>query len=341
MRPVGGLSVDGSGAVSLSSGVLDLREAGVIRLDLRLDTGTGHDRCDMFVSHMSPIASTAPGTSTRVALAALGDPVDVLVVEILGVEHRPDGVVLSGLAPSHRLSSTWFSRSYVRQSVADVVRDVLAEADVAAGAIEAGLALEQFHVDGRRNSWETLHALARLVGAEITSDADGAVSFVPAPGSGSGGPGDALEGAAAAGAALLGLGGTGGLRRGADIISWNTGPRRAEPAATIGVAPLGAASSFGSTGAHHLLKQPESGSAQEFVAPAVRTADGATTATTARTAEAARRRLAGRFVTPGDPAHRPGDDIDVEGETWHLVGVRHRVDVDDGFVTELTCEGVS
>lgn len=345
MRPVATLAVDGvggglgAGPATLAGGALDLREAGVITLDVRLDTGTGHDRFEALVSHLSPIAETEPGTTVQVALAAHGDPVDVLGVEILGVDDRPDGIHLTGFAPSHRLSGIWLSRTFVRQSVADVVNDLLSEGDVEAGTIDGGLALEQYHVDGRRSAWETVHQLAQLVGAEVTSDDDGALSFRPAPGADSGGLGGALAGAASSVASALGVAGNGGLRRGANLLAWESGARRAEPTATIAVAPLGAASTVGTTGAHHLLKQPEAGGAQEFVAPAIRTADGASTASTARRACAARRRRGGRFATPGDPTQRPGDDIDVDGDTWHVVAVHHRIDALNGFVTESIVEG--
>jgi hypothetical protein len=350
-RPVATLATESSGGdpmaaatALLGAGDLDLPQAGVHRLVVDLGTGPGHDRVDLFLSHLSPLAATEPATELRVALANAGDPVDVLAADVLRVDQTPTGVHVVALAPSHRLSDLRIARTYVQQTVADVVEDLLAEAEVAAGSVDAGQSLAQYHLDGRRSAWDSIHALARLFGAEITSGADGSLSFVPAPGASAGGALGGLGGlaGAAAGVAgdLLGLGG-GGLRRGANLLGWATGPRRAEALPVPGVAPLGAASSLGASRGHHVLKEPDDGSSATLVIASLRDTDGADGAAQALTARATRTRTGGRLVVVGDPTLRAGTDVDVDDETWHVRRVQHCMDAVSGYVCELTVEGTA
>jgi hypothetical protein len=327
----------------LASGSLDLAQAGVHRLVVDLGVGTGHDRLDLVLSHLSPLAETAAGTPLQVGLALEGDPVAVLATEVLRNDDAPGGRHLVALAPSHRLSRLHLGRSYLQQTVADVVQDLLGEAEVDAGEIDAPWSLPSYHVDSRRPAWDNLHRLAALFGAEITSDAEGALCFTPAPGASTGGPGGglgALASAASSVAGALGLGGEGGLRRGANVLAWVAGERSEAPDPTPAVAPLGAASPYGAPRGHHLLKASDGERAPTIVSPSLRDSDGASSAATALSAAAERRRMGGRLVVVGDPTLRAAADVTVDGDSWHVRSVRHLVD-DGGYRCELIVEGAA
>jgi len=348
-RPTASFVTDSGGAGLVGSvnpfggGALDLASAGVHLLVIDLGVGRAHDRLELTVSHLSPLADVSPGTRMQVGLSASGDAEDVLAVDIMSLQDTPQWRRLVGLAPSHSLDDLFLSRTYVQQSVADVVEDLLAEAEVDAGPIDAGRQLAHFHVDGKRSAWQNLHLLAELFGSQISSEADGALSFKPAPGADAGGLGGALGAAAsAAGAAAgaLGLGGDDGLRRGANVLTWAVGDLRPQPATMPEVAALGAASPFGAPRGHHLLKEPEGGSIQTLVKPSLRDADSAGAAAQALSAAASRSRRGGRFSVLGDPILRAGAEVTVDDETWHLRSVRHRVDSVDGYVCHLRVEGM-
>jgi hypothetical protein len=346
-RPVASLATgrDGGGGLPtnpsalLGSGSLDLAQAGVHRLVVDLGVGTAHDRVDLVLSHLSPLAETAAGTPLQVGLALEGDPVAVLATEVLRNDDAPGGRHLVALAPSHRLSRLHLGRSYLQQTVADVVNDLLGEAEVDAGEIDAPWSLPSYHVESRRPAWDNLHRLAALFGAEITSDAEGAVCFAPAPGASTGGLGG-LASAAASVAGALGLGEQGGLRRGANVLAWVAGERGAAPDPTPAVAPLGAASPYGAPRGHHLLKASDGERAPTIVSPSLRDSDGASSAATALSAAAERRRTGGRLVVVGDPTLRAACDISVDGDRWHVRSVRHVVD-GGGYRCDLLVEGAA
>jgi hypothetical protein len=320
----------------LGGGDLDLLSGGVERLVVDLDVGRGHDRAEIVVSHLSSLADTEPGSDLQVAIGLDGDPVDVLHVDIASVEDRPGSRRIVGLSPTHRLDDLLLTRSYVQQTVADIVRDVLTEAGLDAGSIDGSRTMAQYHLDGRRSAWRNLHLLAELFGAEITTGADGSVSFTPAPGVSSGGLGGAL-GAVAGAAAALGLAGAGGLRRGANVAGWrssNRGDARAVPS----VAPLGAASPFGSPRGHHVLKAGDGETGPTIVSPSLRDTDGSEGASQALAARADRHRQGGRFVVVGDPTLRAGADVTIDDDSWHVLAVRHRIDSTKGYLCELTVE---
>jgi hypothetical protein len=203
------------------------------------------------------------------------------------------------------------------------VAALLDEGGVDAGDIDAPLSLPAVSIDPRRSVWGNLHVLARRTGHQITSAPDGAVSFGPAGGA----PGLGL-GAVGSAAGL----GSGELREGAELLRFRTGPRQS-PAALESVSPAGSSQWF------LLLAEPESGSAPPvLVHPLLRTRELADAATQAAADAASRRSRLARVRVPGRPDLRAGGQVDARGEHHRIVRVRHLLDADAGFVSDLTLE---
>jgi hypothetical protein len=195
----------------------------------------------------------------------------------------------------------------------EVVSDLLAEAEVDAGDIDATLSLPAVHVDPRRSAWGNLHQLARRTGYQITSEPDGAVSFGPAPG-----PSSSIE-----------------LREGAELVAHRTGARADVPARSI-VNP-----SAGSGAKWFLLAaEPDDGSATVLLAPALRTQEAADAATTALADLHARRARVGWVRVPGRPELRAGVTVDA-GDDYRITRIRHLIDARAGYVCDLDLEGDS
>ncbi|MCA1654967.1 MAG: hypothetical protein LC635_00530 [Pseudonocardiaceae bacterium] len=216
------------------------------------------------------------------------------------------------------------------QSVADVVTDLLSEADVPAGEVDASLPLPALHIDPRRSVWGHLHALARRSGHQVTSTAQGAVSFTPIPGTGGGGGGGALAGATSA----LGLAASAELREGAELVMFRTG-RRAAAAAPEAVTPSGG------TGPrwHLVAAQPDSGSGVPvLVDPVLRTRAAADAATSALAAAAARRARVAAVTVPGRPTLRAGATVTARGAAYRVLRARHLLDADNGYRCDLVLE---
>jgi hypothetical protein len=332
----GGGGLAGAVASLTGGGTLGFPEAAVLRLTVDQSVDTSHDRLVLELSALSPLVDTEPGSRIAVALG-YGDELDpVATAEVLRVDATPSALHVVGYAPSRRRSNLHVARSYVSRQVGDVVADLLGEAGVEPGQVEGSQDLPAYHLDGTRSAWAEIHRLAGRTGSQVTSSADGAVSFAPAPGStASGGLGAAVSAVASA----VGLGSATELRRGASLIGWRRGPRGAEPDWTPAVAALGAASPFGPDRWHHFLKEPSSGSEPFVVDPALRSSS-AGDAATAALADAARRRTTnGRLEVPGDPTLRAGGTATIDDTSYRLLRVRHLVDPVLGYRCLLTVEG--
>lgn len=328
-RPSAAITLEGGGAPSLIGGALSLAQSAVARLGVDLSVGEAHDRVELALWGESPLAGAEPGASIAVGLGDNPDTVeDVLLAEVAGVDATSWGAVLTAFAPSRRLSATYVGRAYVDQSLEDVVADLLSEAGVDAGDIDAALPLPVLHVDPRRTVWANLHSLARRSGHQITSDPDGAVSFTPVPGSASDG---LLSGVASA----LGLAPSTELRAGAELLDFRTGPRpRDEPQAVV--------TPSGGTGKtwHLLAAEPDSGtSAPVLIDPALRTQEAADAATAALEAVSRRRARVATARVPGRPGLRGGTTVTVREEDLRIVRVRHCLDARAGYVCDLELEG--
>ena len=327
-RPTASLLLDGGGAVSLGGSGLNAAQAAVRRLVVELSVDEAHDRLELEVWRDSALSDASPGAKLTVGLGD-GDAVaDVLTVEVAGTDTTGWGAVITGYAPSRRLSSTYVGRSYVDRTVGDVVSDLLSEGQVDEGDIDASLSLPVLHVDPRRSVWGNLHALARRSGCQVTTKEDGSVSFTPIPGAVASGLGGALGAAAAA----VGLGSTDELREGAELLVFRVGPRAPEPTMSL-LTPVGAKAGL-------LVAEPDSGSGPPVqVDPMLRTQEAADTATTAREAAARRRGRTASISVPGRAGLRAGGTVKARGQDYRVLRARHVLDADSGYRCDLLLEG--
>jgi hypothetical protein len=175
-----------------------------------------------------------------------------------------------------------------------------------------------------------LHALARRTGHQVTTTAQGALSFTPVPGGGAGG--GALGGAAAGG---LGLAPSAVLREGAELVDYRAG-EQPEVAAPAVVTP-----SAGSGPRWHLLAaEPDSGGgAPVLVDPALRTREAADAATSAHAAAARRAARPAAVTVPGRPSLRAGQTVTARDESHRILRARHVLDAASGFLSQLLLEG--
>ena len=323
-RPAAMFALEGGGAPSVAGGPVTLAQAGVRRVTVELSVDEAHDRVEIWLWRGSSLEDAEPGGSLTVGLGDGDDTQDVLTADVAGVDATGGGSVLTAFAPSRRLSDVYVGQSYVSQTVADVVSALLGEGGVDAGDIDAPLALPAVSVDPRRSVWGNLHVLARRTGHQITSTSDGAVSFGPAGGA----PGLGLGAVASA----VGVGGGGGIREGAELLRFRTGPRQ-PPTALASVSPAGSSQWF------LLLAEPDSASAPPvLVHPLLRTRELADAATRAAAVAAERRSRLARVRVPGRPELRAGGQVEARGEQCRILRIRHLLDGDAGFVSDLTLE---
>lgn len=329
-RPTASLQLDGA---SPFGGALDAAQAAVLRLTVELSVDEAHDRVELLLWRDSLLATASPGAKLVVGLGEADGTEDVLTVEVAGCDLTPWGAVLTGYAPSRRLSSTFIGRAYVDSTVGDVVSDLLGEAGVDEGTVDSHLSLPAFHVDPRRSAWATIHTLSRLSGSQITTGADGALSFTPIPGaSAAGGLAGAAQSAAGSAAAAVGLGSSDELREGAELLSFRFGPR--QPVTAVGVqTPVAVRAGL-------LLAEPDSGSgAPVDVLPSARTPELADAASSTRGAAARRRTRTGLVSVPGRPGLRAGNTIRARGADYRVLQVRHVLDTTTGYRCDLLLEG--
>jgi phage protein D len=319
-------------------------QAALVLLRVDIGLGAAHDRTRLALGWQSPVADVSAGAEVEVAIG-FDSPERVLTGFVDRVSHRPWGLVADVLAAPSKLSTTRLGRSYVDLSAGDIVRDLLAEADVDEGSIGCGPNLAAYHVDERRSAWHHIQHLAARTGSEVSTDADGALNFSAAPGAESGGLG-ALAGAAAAAGSLLGPGG--GRRYGAELHDFAFGP-----AADLGANPTvlahGAGSELGSDAWHIMLREPEGGPPDgvTIVPSLLRDREGADQLAGAITAAAERATTVGWIEITGDPTLRAADTVEAvdlphAGSTpLRIRRVTHRVSRWSGFVTHLDVEGAA
>ena len=316
-RPTATVTIDGR--------ALTAPEAALVQLRVELGLGSAHDRCVLRLQPLSPFANVSTGAEVAVAVGYGDDPLDVFTGTVLSVERSATGIAIEAIAASYALSLTRVAQAYVGQTAADVANDLLSQAGVTVGEVEAPLALAAFHVDERRPAWSHLQRLARLAGAEIASAADGAVSLRP-PKSG------AAEHT---------------LRHGAELLAWSR-LACADGSPACEVVPFGAASEEGAAKWHLLLKEPDGGapSAPTVVPGAIRDRDAAKAHAEALTAAVARRTLAGTVLATGDAEIRPGAIVELSGLPTggdgdaRVLAVVHHLD-GGGFLTALRLGGVA
>ena len=318
-------------------------QAGLSQMTVDIGQGSGHDRARLALGWLSPIADVTPGAEVEVLLGYEDEPEAVLTGDVDEVSHREWGVVVDVLARPSRLMKVRVGRSYVEVAASDVVTDLLGEADVDEGEIDAGPTLAAFHVSERAHAWAHIYRLSRIASSELSTAADGSLNFRLAPGaeSGIGGLAGAVAGAASS---LLGLGG--GRRYGAEIHEMVVATAGPVPIART-VAPFGAASELGSSSWHVLVKDPAgaSPSGSVLMPGALRDRDATAQLESSLTQAATRAETAAWVTVTGDHTIRAGDVIELselpEGgdAAVRVTRLSHRFGRASGFVTRLEAEG--
>jgi hypothetical protein len=317
MRPAAKLTVDGSDYTAAEGALRGLR--------LSLGLGT-HDAVTAALGPLTPMDDTATGATFEIALG-YGDELEtVFTGTVATVEKTPSGVILEGVAATWPLARKRVAQSYVEQTVKQIVEDLLGQAEVDAGEIEAPLKLFAYHVDERRTVWSHLLDLARLASCDVICSAAGALDFRPPR---SGPSADHT------------------LRYGADLVRWSLGPR--DPQTPRKVVPYGAASEEGGEKWHILLREPDGGSPSDptIVPAALRDRDGAKALEDGLAKLAERRATGGTLLIVGNAEIRPGDVLELsdmpagEPDLVRATLVTHLLDGAAGFRTNLTVEGVA
>ena len=276
---------------------------------------------------LSPFVDVEAGADAEVKLGYGDDLETVFAGTISAVERAPRGLLVEGLAATAALSTARVGRSYVGQTVADVVNDLVSSAGGTAGEVSASTTLSAYHVDERRSAWTHVRELARLSrAAELSSGGDGSLNFRPVKT----GTADHT------------------LRHGADLVAWDVGPRGgAGPA--VSVVPFGAASEEGTAKWHIVLREPEgsSPSGPVVVAAALRDRDAAQALTDALAARSARGTAGGSLLLVGDGSIRAGDLVELtdmpsgEDGVLRVVSVAHLLAPTTGFRTALAVEAAA
>jgi hypothetical protein len=319
MRPAARLTVDGQ--------ALSAPEAALAGLRLALELGGAHDALSAALGPLSPLGDTAAGAAVELALG-YGDSTEaVFTGTVAAVDHVPGGLVLQALSTTASLSRARVAQSYLDQTVADIVQDLIGQAEVDAGQIEAPLKLSAYHVDERRPIWAYLRDLARLASCDLSCDPSGALSFRPPRG------GPTADHT---------------LRYGADLLSWSAGARDAGPPVPD-VVPYGAASEEGADKWQILLREPDGGppSAPTLVPATLRDRDGARALADGLGKAAARRATGGTLLLVGNAAVRPGDVLGIQDlpdggpDLARALAVTHLLDGAGGFRTAVAVEGVA
>jgi len=310
---VGGLGgIGGAAGAALGAagpGGMGMDAAAVARLRVDLGVDEAHDSAELTLWPGSTLAGADPASRITISLdGGDGTSTKVLSAEVAAVEATPGATVLIALAPSAKLSSAHIGRSWRQTTLGQVVRDLLSDGGVDAGDIDATLSLPTLHVDPRRSVWQALHDLARRTGHQVTSTADGAVSFTPAPGAS----------------------GSAELREGAELIAYAASQGQARPT-------LPRVSPAGTQAAYLLEAKPDDGTTVAILDPTLRTREAADAGTDAAKASASRRARQAGVRVPGQPGIRPGTTITARDENYRVTALRHTIDP-SGFVTDLTLE---
>ncbi len=296
-------------------------EAALVRLTVSLALGGRHDRVTALLWPDSRLATLSPGDPLSVSIGEEGEEIQIFTGEVGFCASTPVGVEVEGLAATCALSRIFLARTWLGQTVADVVKELAGEAAV--DEVEAPLLLDAYTVDSRRPAWAWLTDLAELVDADLGASPDGGLRFLPV-----------RKGSADF-----------TLRYGADLLAWEVVKTRSLP--RPGVATYGAASEAGAEKWHWLVREPgpSGGGEGPFrVHAALRNRDAADLVGRGLLARTAREELAGSLRLVGNPSLRPGDLVDladvpgVSPGTLRAVEIEHVYDAMEGFITTVTVE---
>jgi hypothetical protein len=291
-------------------------EAAVSYVSVRASVLGYHDAATVSAWAGSRLGAFAVGDPIEVKLGELDSEEPVFTGKVSHKDHGSSALQLVALADTAELSARKLAKSWVNQSVADIVRDLASGSSV--DTVQGTTRLSSWAVDTQEDAWRHIRRLAALVGHEVGAAATGGLRFVPV-----------RKGPASK---RYGYGG--------QVVEWQVRrmPRVEPPKA----APHGAGSESGSAKWHHVLRDPGGGE-PAVVVGAFHTRDAASELTRALSAAADRGALRGELVVLGDPSVRPGDLVEVTDDphdagALRVVSVEQVLSAARGYVTRLSVE---
>jgi hypothetical protein len=306
--------------LTLANRTLNASEAGLLSLRVLLARGS-HDAVELTLWPRTKLASASPGDSLSVQLGFEDVEADVWSGEVTSIEHGERALVITGHTPSALLSRERKSKTYLAQTVADIVRDLASSIDI--DQVDASADLAYYALDQRRSVWGHLLDLAELSGSEITSSPSGGLRFLPV---------NTLPSATR-------------FRYGAELLSWRLG------ASQTGSAPSfvahGSASESGSAKWHWVNPDPSAGAGNSQVLGAFHARALGEALTSAAASRARRAGVGGEVELVGRAELRAGDVFNLadlaSGDPGPLraLAVAHSVDGCRGFRTLVRVEGAS
>jgi phage protein D len=309
-RPAISLAIDGR--------ELTGPEAAAASVLIQLRIGGLLDRARLALAPLSPLLDSEPGAVLELSAGYGNDLVPVFKGAVTAVWQQPWGTTLEALTKAAALTRCRVGRSYVRQQVGDIVRDLLSAAQVDPGEIDGQVEMAVYHVDEQCTVWQHLNALGSLTGREVSSGPDGAVHFIPPK---TGAPDHTL-------------------RTGAELVAWELGGFQAG----VMPPPTAAVSAAGEQGADawHLLSHEPGGKARTLLNSAIRDIEAAQAWSDGLKAAAARKGAGGWLLAVGDPSLRAGDLVEIEdvprgAVTYRVLAADHLLD-GSGLTTRLKLE---
>jgi len=299
---------------------LTASEAGLSALRIRLSRGS-HDEAELLLWPRSKLVSLRPGDELSIQLGYVDQEVDVWAGVVSTARYEAGALVITGHAPTLLLSGERKSRTYVSQTVADIVRDLASSITV--DAADVTTTFSYYAVDHRRSVWGHLLDLAELCGAEISCSPTGGLRFQPVN---------------VAPTRVR-------FRYGAELLSWRVGTNR-EPDAGTWV-PHGSASDAGAARWHWVHSDPTAGAGEARVAGAFHASDQADALSNAARDGAKRAAVGGEIELVGRADLRAGDAFSLadlaSGDPGPLraLAVLHELDAARGFRTRVQVEGAS
>ncbi|HEY64195.1 MAG TPA: hypothetical protein G4O02_06445 [Caldilineae bacterium] len=108
-----------------------------------------------------------------------GGPTQVFAGTVTSVEPTLAGVQVRARNGGAKLQALRIDQLYESQSAGDIVRDLASQAGVTAGAIESGVTLPAYVIDGRRHAYQHVAALARMCGFDAYLTPEDELVFGP------------------------------------------------------------------------------------------------------------------------------------------------------------------
>jgi len=305
--------------IATSGQTLTAAQAGLLRARVSLSVLGSHDAFTLTLWRRSKLADLATGDDVAIALGEIDDETDVAKGKLTARLVHGSTLELEVLAPTAELSQRFVSKTYLRQTVSDIVNDLAGSVPI--DQVDGDAQLAAYAVDDRRPAWSHLRDLADLVDADLGAADDGSLRFVSITS-----PSPVAIGAQS------------------DVLAWGVGARGAvSPSA---VAAYGAGSEAGAEQWHWIHRSPSpSGDGVVRLVGGFHAKELADQLRTGLESRAARRALGGRVVLVGHPDLRPGDAIqasDAPGGdpgALRILSIEHVIDPLRGFTTALLVEG--